>query len=143
VSRPVILFPRITQPHHSIPSANTVLLVFHLDILLHLLPAIDLVLVLILLFPRYHCSPRRVSDYNRRLDFRLHTTMTTTAFYAKWCTVVMCVRAWICACAHPDLPLARQHCRVPPQPFSSSLRLKLTHCVVVVIICYIVIIIIM
>jgi len=48
---------------------------------------------------RRRCSPRRVSDYNRRLDFRLHTTTTTTTVYAKWCTVVMCVRACICACA--------------------------------------------
>lgn len=35
----------------------------------------------------------RVSDYNRRLDFRLHTMTTTDE--AKWCVaaVVMCVRS--------------------------------------------------
>lgn len=37
VSRPVILFPRITQPHHSIPSTNIPSYwSFHLDILLRL-----------------------------------------------------------------------------------------------------------
>lgn len=36
----------------------------------------------------------RVSDYNRRLDFRLHTMTTTDE--AKWCVaaVVMCVRRY-------------------------------------------------
>lgn len=48
------------------------------------------------IFPPSPPPPRRVSDYNRRLDFRLHTMTTTDD--AKWCVaaVAMCVRRYLC-----------------------------------------------
>lgn len=86
VSRPVILFLHPPPRRAPLPADTGLIFIFLLVLLPFLLPLTLLHIVLRL--------PRRVSDYNRRLDFRLHTT--TRRLYGrhtKWCAVAMCVRA--------------------------------------------------